>query len=125
MRAISSSDGAAMSRVFVPDMPVVMERPAENGGTVVVTRRFDPSRLKGTLRERYWDPVVHVRNGIAVVWTPYEFWEDGKTTHCGIDVFQLVKEAGRWRVAGITYTVEPTACEALRPADPNAIRPAQ
>lgn len=123
MRAISSSDGAALARVAVPDMPIIAERPAKSGGTEVTTRRFDPSELKGTLRERYWDPVVHVRNGIAVVWTPYEFWVDGKTTHCGIDVFQLVKEAGRWRVSGLAYTVEPAACEALRPGDPSRVRP--
>jgi len=125
MRAISASDGAALARLTVPDMLIVSERPAKSGGTEVITRRFDPTSFTGTLRERYWEPVVHVRNGIAVVWTPYEFWVDGKTTHCGIDVFQLVKDAGRWRIGSLTYTVEPTACEALRPTDPGKVRPAQ
>ncbi len=123
MRAISASDGAALARLAVPDMPIVSERPAKSGGTEVITRRFDPTTLTGTLRERYWDPTVHVRNGIAVVWAPYEFWVDGKTTHCGIDVFQLVKEGGRWRIGSLTYTVEPTACDALRPTDPSRLRP--
>ena len=39
-------------------------------------------------------PVVHVRGSLAVVWTPYEFWRDGKTSHCGVDVFET-DEAGR------------------------------
>jgi hypothetical protein len=36
-------------------------------------------------RTRYWDPIVHVRGSIAVVWTP-QFWIDDKTSHCGTDV---------------------------------------
>ena len=76
-------------------------------------------------RERYWDPVVHVRGGIAVVWTPDQFWVDGKTSHCGIDVFDMMKEKGVWRIANAMWTVEPDACPALRPADPARIRPAR
>lgn len=65
-----------------------------------------------------------VRGQIAVVWAPYEFWIDGKTSHCGVDVFDLVEVDGAWRVANMMWTVEPNACDALRPADPGAIRPA-
>ncbi len=73
----------------------------------------------GNFVERYWDPVVHVRNGIAVVWTPYEFLENGTSSHCGIDVFELAKENGRWRIGNMMWTVEPDACPAMRPADPS------
>ncbi len=38
-----------------------------------------------------WDPVVTRRGPLAVLWAPYEFQRNGKTTHCGIDVFNLVK----------------------------------
>jgi hypothetical protein len=74
-------------------------------------------------RERYWDPVVHVRGGIAVVWTPYEFWVGDKTSHCGIDVFDMIKEKGVWRIANAMWTVEPDACPSLRPSDPSKLRP--
>jgi hypothetical protein len=40
---------------------------------------------------------VLIRGGIALVWAPYEFWTDGKTSHCG--VFDFVKLDGVWRVA--------------------------
>jgi hypothetical protein len=59
----------------------------------------------------------------AVVWAPYEFWRNGKTSHCGIDTFDMVKIDGQWRVANSMWTVEPDACPELRPADPSAIRP--
>ena len=45
-----------------------------------------------------------------MVWRPYEFWEDGKTSHCGVDVFDFVKIDGRWRVSNSTWTVKPEAC---------------
>ena len=86
----------------------------------------DPANDDGTkLRERYWSPTVLVRGSIAVVWAPYEFWRDGKTSHCGVDVFDFVKVDGTWRVANGMWTVEPEACEELRPSDPSQIRPAQ
>jgi hypothetical protein len=76
-------------------------------------------------RERYWEPTVHVRGSIAVVWTPYEFWLDGKMSHCGIDVFNMVKQDGAWHIANMMWTVEPKACSELRPSDPARIRPTQ
>jgi hypothetical protein len=52
------------------------------------------------------DPLVMVHEGIAVVWTPYEFQVNGKFSHCGVDAFSLVRIDGRWKIAGIVYTVE-------------------
>jgi hypothetical protein len=65
---------------------------------------------KGQLREVYWDPSVLLQGNIAVVWAPYSFDYDGKRTHCGIDVFNLMKIDGAWKVTGIQYTVEPDNC---------------
>ncbi len=74
-------------------------------------------------RERYWDPTVLVRQNIAVVWTPYELWFKGQTVHCGVDVFDLAKQDGVWRIAHAMFTMEPDACPQLRPKDPSRIRP--
>lgn len=124
MNAISTNDFAMLSRLRVEGATNTVERPASPGGTLVTRRPFTPAALKpGDYRERYWDPVVHVRGKIAVVWTPYEFWQDGKTSHCGIDVFELAKEEGGWRIANMMWTVEPDACPALRPSDPGRVRP--
>lgn len=64
-------------------------------------------RTKQTFRERIWNPDVRVHGAIATVWTPYDFWIDGKFSHCGIDAFELVKTAGGWKIAGGIFTVEP------------------
>ena len=119
MHAVSSNDDAAMTAIRIEGSTNTVAR--ANG---MVTRRpFQPGGRPGAYKERYWDPVVHVRGSLAVVWTPYEFWNDGKTSHCGIDAFEMVKENGTWRIGHMMWTVEPDACAALRPSDPARIRP--
>lgn len=74
--------------------------------------------------EKYWDPVVFVRGPLAMVWNPFEFWVDDKTSHCGINLMQLVKTDGSWKLANTMWTHEPPeSCEALRPADVAVMRP--
>ena len=126
MHAVSTNDWALLAELRLEGGFNAVERPAPTGGTLVTRRVFDPKGAKpGAYRERYWDPTVLVRGSIAVVWTPYEFWNDGKTSHCGIDVFDMVKEQGGWKIANMMWTVEPDACAALRPADPARVRPAR
>lgn len=126
MHAISTNDVATLASLTVEGAMATVEAPDGAGGTRLTRRPFEPDRFRaGAFRERYWDPVVHVRGGLAIVWAPYEFWRDGKTTHCGIDVVDLVRQDGRWRIGGIMWTVEPDACAALRPSDPARLRPAR
>jgi hypothetical protein len=65
------------------------------------------------LDEHIWDPTVLRRGPLAVVWAPYEFKLNGKTSHCGIDVFNLVQTGGEWKISGLSWTQEPTACAEL------------
>lgn len=103
-------------------------RPAEGGDMHITahpnTYWTDPSRDDGHVyRERYWSPTVMIRGGIAVVWAPYEFWIDGETSHCGVDVVDFVMINRKWRVSNAMWTVEPEACAELRPVDPTKMRP--
>lgn len=127
--AISETDREAQAAMMTPDGMTYVWRPAEGGGMKIVARPnsfwTDPSRDDGrVLRERYWSPTVMIRGGIAVVWAPYEFWVDGETTHCGVDVFDFVTIDGQWRVSNAMWTVESEACAELRPGDPSTLRPA-
>ena len=128
MQAISTNDSAAMAELRVEGGSTIVSRtdPAAGDAPLVTRRVFTPSTTArpATNKERYWDPVVHVRGGIAVVWTPYEYWSGEKSSHCGIDVFDLMKDKGVWKIANAMWTVEPDACPALRPKDPGRIRPA-
>jgi hypothetical protein len=62
--------------------------------------------MKETPRERIWNPEVRVHGQIATVWAPYDFWRDGKFSHCGIDAFDLIKTDEGWKISGGSYTLE-------------------
>jgi hypothetical protein len=61
---------------------------------------------KQTMRERIWDSEVRVHGPIATVWAPYDFWIDGKYSHCGIDAFDLIKTSEGWKISGGVFTTE-------------------
>ncbi|MDO8678526.1 MAG: nuclear transport factor 2 family protein [Acidobacteriota bacterium] len=66
----------------------------------------DLAGIKPARRERIWNPDVRIRGVIATLWTPYDFWIDGKFSHCGVDAFDLIKTDEGWKIAGGAYTVE-------------------
>jgi hypothetical protein len=70
----------------------------------------DLQASKQTMRERIWKPDVRIHGLIATVTAPYDFWIDGKQSHCGTDVFDLIKTEEGWKIAGGVYTVE-TKCD--------------
>ncbi len=75
------------------------------------------------LRERYWDPIVLERGGLAVVWTPYSIEMDGKRLHCGVDIFNLSKHGDAWKIDGLNFTMEPSACDEIYPRNGAIVRP--
>ena len=71
-----------------------------------------------TFTERGFDPTVRVQDRVAQVWMPYDLYVGERWSHCGVDVFTLMKSEGRWRVAAVIYTIEqPPACR-KHPAGP-------
>jgi hypothetical protein len=65
---------------------------------------------QGKSLERMWNPDVRIHGAIATVTTPYDFHRDGKFSHCGIDVFNLVKTPDGWKIAGAMWTIQRTGC---------------
>jgi Putative lumazine-binding len=53
------------------------------------------------LEERIHDPQIRIDDDIAMIWAPYEFLIDGTVDHRGTDVVNLVRQNGRWLIAGI------------------------
>jgi hypothetical protein len=52
----------------------------------------------GMLDERIQFEVVKVDGPLAIVWTPYEFYFNGRYSHCGVNSFQLVRIDGKWMI---------------------------
>jgi hypothetical protein len=67
--------------------------------------------IKGVV-ERGFDPVAMVNGGVAMVWFPYDLYVNGAWSHCGADVFTLVKTGASWRITATTWSAEqPPVCE--------------
>lgn len=62
------------------------------------------------LEETMHGPKVRVKGTVASVWTYYTFRLNGKFSHCGIDVFDMAKLEGRWKIVNISYTSETEGC---------------
>jgi hypothetical protein len=113
-RAMTAHDSTAARRVMTSDGIFYAVR--ARGDSTVINRSTNESfaqtiaTTRDTYLERMWNPTVMVHGPIAVVWTPYDFHRSGQFSHCGIDAFSLVRSTAGWKIATITYTVEPTGC---------------
>lgn len=111
---MTARDVEGARKILVPEgrfHPMDMRKPD------AVPRSFSNEEYFGRLqkgtrtsRERMWNPEVRVHGSIATVWTPYDFWVDGKFSHCGVDAFDLIKTPDGWKIAGGTFTME-SKCE--------------
>ena len=95
---------------------------AERAGTFSLSARTTAQTRSGpsggTLLERGFGGKAMVEGRIAMVWLPYDFYVIGAWSHCGIDVFTMVKQDTTWKIANLVYTVvQPPEC-AKHPAGP-------
>jgi nucleoid DNA-binding protein len=56
------------------------------------------------LEERVLSYEIRVDAQMATAWTPYEFYYNGKRTHCGVDAFQFYKTEKGWKIISISDT---------------------
>ncbi|PSL29327.1 nuclear transport factor 2 family protein [Dyadobacter jiangsuensis] len=60
--------------------------------------------------ERIYDVKVSIDGPMAVVWAPYKFYLGDKFSHCGVNVFNLIKTSTGWKINDITDTRRKDAC---------------
>jgi len=64
----------------------------------------------GVYDERIVFGDVKVDGDLASVWAPYKFYLGDKFSHCGVDVFQLMKTADGWKIIYIVDTRRKDNC---------------
>lgn len=123
--AIGNRDADAMKPLLAGEFTAFYQRRTDAAGDGPVQRAPAASLVTAgdPFIERYWEPVVLVRGSIAMVWVPYELRDNGQVVHCGIDGFDMVKLSGQWRIASLLSTMEPDACDEIRPPTVAAMRP--
>ncbi|WP_417352133.1 nuclear transport factor 2 family protein [Flavobacterium alkalisoli] len=61
-----------------------------------------PNAIK--LEEKLLEYKIQYDGAMAHVWTPYEFYVDGKLSHKGVNSFQLFNDNGVWKIVYIIDT---------------------
>ncbi len=114
LEALSAADTATLAGLLVPQAMIHSLRDGPAGAAI---RAVSKEAFLGSLGaeeeellERMWDPTVLVQDRVAMVWTPYDFHLNGEFSHCGTDVFTLLKGDEGWQVASITYNVVRVGC---------------
>jgi hypothetical protein len=88
----------------------------KEGKTVVVTDKVDDfASLIGNLKkdsadERIVFESIKIDGPLAIAWTPYNFFYNGKFDHCGANSFQLVRFDGIWKIQYLIDTRRRKGC---------------
>lgn len=65
---------------------------------------------KGILDERITFSKILIDGDLASVWTPYEFYYNGRFSHCGVNSIQLIKYNKEWKIQYIIDTRRKENC---------------
>lgn len=114
--AMLARDGGALTALVEPQGVVTAISVDAEGRSRIATSSWSEfsARLAsapGPIRERLFDPEVRIRGDLAMVWSRYDLSVGAAFSHCGTDLFDLVRRDGRWRLLHATFTRETTGCE--------------
>lgn len=111
---ITAEDSAGLAGLMLEEAMIYVGDIYE-GNYRVRTRTFAETRdrvFEVDLVERGWDPTVLVSGTIGIVWYPYDIYVDSKWSHCGVDIFNMIRTEDGWRIAALQYNVQqPPDCE--------------
>jgi ketosteroid isomerase-like protein len=114
LAAITRGDMTAFTDLMLPEA-VIFPTSTRDGETRYRLRTRAEQRAstqRSRVTERGFRPEVRVDGPVAIVWYPYDLYLDGKWSHCGVDVFTLIRNEGKWRIAAMAWSAEqPPACE--------------
>ena len=116
-QGMSNADSAAIRATLAPEVVFQSVARRKSGETVVATENVErflgsvAQAKKGQLDERITFGSVLVDGPLAVVWTPYSFFYDGKFSHCGVNSFQVVRLMSGWKIQYIIDTRRKEGCQ--------------
>lgn len=114
--AMRTSDTTLLKSVFAPEMilqSVVNKRDSSVG--LVTEKAAVFIKSIGTPHKEVYDERivitdVKVDGPLASVWAPYKFYVGSTFSHCGVNVFQLMKAADGWKIIYIIDTRRKDNC---------------
>jgi hypothetical protein len=113
LAAITRGDVVALTDLMVPEAQM-FPTSTRNGVTGYRMRTRESQRTSPMtgIVERGFAAQAMVNGGVAMVWMPYDLYVNGAWSHCGVDVFTMVKANGAWRIASLAWSAEqPPVCQ--------------
>lgn len=112
--ALETQDTVAFREMFLEGAKNFAVRDLKDSivvrGISVKDFRFRPGQIiKERMREATTEVKIH--NNIAMVWAPYDLWVSEKFSHCGVDIFTLIKSSDGWKIASVSYTIDLEGCD--------------
>jgi hypothetical protein len=114
---MKNADAALFKSVF-SDSAIMQTISRNKEGKIVVLNESLPefAELVGKLKkdsadERITFETIRIDGPLAIVWTPYNFYFNGKFSHCGVNSFHLVKFNDSWKIQYLIDTRRRQGCQ--------------
>jgi hypothetical protein len=114
--AMRKGDSTLLKSVFAKDMILQSISTSKEGKAILTTEKGDGfAKAIGTPHAAVYDEritfdVIKIDGDLASVWAPYKFYLGDKFSHCGVDVFQLMKTIDGWKIIYIVDTRRKDNC---------------
>ena len=96
---------------------IMMSVPKDPTDSIAVKKSSINGFVKavGTPHSDKWDEQIYrvdisADGPMAIVWAPYKFFLGDKFSHCGVNVFTLIRMSSGWKITSITDTRRKEGC---------------
>jgi len=109
-------DSSLIRTVFAKEMVLQSISTDKTGKAVIAVDSADDfAKAIGTPHKVVYDERItfndiKIDGDLASVWAPYKFYLGDKFSHCGVDVFSLMKTATGWKIIYIVDTRRKDNC---------------
>jgi Putative lumazine-binding len=114
--AMRKGDSTLLRSVFAKDMILQSVSEDATAKVILTTEKADGFvKTIGTTHKMVYDEritfgTINIDGDLASVWAPYKFYVGDKFSHCGVDVFQLIKTSEGWKIIYIVDTRRKDNC---------------
>jgi ketosteroid isomerase-like protein len=114
--AMRKGDSTLLKSVFAKDMVLQSISTNKDGKAAITTDSGnDFAKIIGTPHTGIYDERItfgdiKIDGDLASVWAPYKFYLGDKFSHCGVDVFSLMKTTDGWKIIYIVDTRRKDNC---------------
>lgn len=117
LAAYAAQDAAAARAVILPEGGGVTAIVDQSDGTTSVKHLDWAGYLAGMkpgagdrAEQRLTDPVVESDGAVAMLWSPYVVYANGKAQHCGNEAVDLIHRPGGWKIVNVTFSQRTSGC---------------